>query len=146
MDGHSDYNINCIQQLLLTSALFINDVLVSDDKAEGAAVPLEAAVRSIILGGVVIVVGVKVLLTNRFDALLGGVPKWDGAGVVISAELGRLVGDDGVTFLERETDRLLRRSARDDIAVVMLVVSMDTTGIGTEFIASFICPSDDCVI
>ena len=57
-----------------------------------------------------------------------------------------MVGDGGGTFLERETDRLLRRSARDDIAVVMLFISMDTTGIGTEFIASFVCPSDDCVI
>lgn len=139
-------DINCIQQLFLTSALFINDVLVSDDKAEGAAVPSEAAVRGIIIGGVVIIVGVKVVLTNRFEALLGGVPKWDGAGVVISADLDGLVGDDGVTFLERETDRLLRRSARDDIAVVMFLVSMDTTGIGTEFIASFVSPLDDCVI
>ena len=70
-------NINCIQQLLLTSALFINDVLVSNGEAEGAAVPSEAAVLGLILGGVGIgiVIGVEVISTNCFDALLGGVPK-----------------------------------------------------------------------
>ena len=129
-------------------ALFIKDVLIGDGELERATIASGAAVLDSILGGVAMWIE-DVLSTNLFDEILGGVPmrgserSVDGAGVALNVELDRLDGgaDDWET-LERETDRLLRLSARDDI-VLLLLVSLDTDGIETEVVTSSFSSSSE---
>jgi len=127
-------------------ALFIKDVLIGDGELERATIASGAAVLDSILGGVAMWIE-DVLSTNLFDEILGGVPmrgserSVDGAGVVLNVELDRLDCTDDWETLERETDRLLRLSARDDIEL-LLFVSMDTDGTDTEVITSSFSSSD----
>ena len=125
---------------------------MGDDEMEGVAISSEPAVLGCVLGADVLIVFVEFLFARLFGALLGGVPMRGstlntvGEGVVLIVELDRLVGDGGGTGLERDTDRLLRRSARDDIAVLLLV-SIETDGcVGTEGVTSFLCSSGCCAI
>lgn len=121
------------------SALLINEVLIGVEELEEEAISSEVALIGIILGGV------GVIVTNRFGAHLGGVPMRESeliaeVDAVLNAGLSRLDEDDGEA-LERETDRLRRLSARDEIAVLQLV-SMDSNGPGMGGTASFFCSSE----